>query len=56
MKNFSLKKGYSLLEVVKAIDFFNMADLIELCLLKKYPFIISLIHEYWGDIGTPNNS
>ena len=37
MKNFSLKKEYSLLEVVKAIDFFDITDLIELCLLKKIP-------------------
>ena len=56
MKNFSLKKEYSLLEVLKAIDFFDITDLIELCLLKKYQFIISPVHKYWSDIGTSKNS
>ena len=55
MKNFSLKKEYSLLESIKAIDFFDMTDLIELSLLIKQSIIIFPIHEYWNDIGKIND-
>ena len=43
------------LELITKTDFFNMTDLIELCLSKKHPVAVFPIHEYWSDIGTPND-
>jgi len=35
--------------------FCNMTDLIELCLSRKLPIAVFPVHEYWNDIGTPED-
>jgi dTDP-glucose pyrophosphorylase len=33
----------------------NMTDLVEICLSKKLPVAVFPVHEYWNDIGTPDD-
>lgn len=35
--------------------FSNMTDLVESCLSKKLPVAVFPVHEYWNDIGTPDD-
>lgn len=43
------------LEMIKEIRFFNMTDIIETCLANNNPVAIFPLHEYWSDIGTPDD-
>jgi len=33
----------------------NMTDLVEICLSKQLPVAVFPVHEYWNDIGTPDD-
>lgn len=33
----------------------NMPDLVEICLSKRLPVAVFPVHEYWNDIGTPDD-
>ncbi|MBI5450720.1 MAG: nucleotidyltransferase family protein [Gammaproteobacteria bacterium] len=33
----------------------NMTDLVEICLSKQLPIAVFPVHEYWNDIGTPDD-
>jgi NDP-sugar pyrophosphorylase family protein len=33
----------------------NMTDLIDLCIKKNLPVAVFPVHEYWNDIGTPDD-
>ena len=43
------------LKLISKRIFFNMTDLVELCLSKQIPVSVFPIHEYWSDIGTPSD-
>ena len=45
----------SAIKLISKNNFFDMTDLIELCISKKLPVGVFPIHEYWSDIGTPND-
>ena len=40
---------------IPADTFWNMTDLIDKCLLNKYKVTVFPVHEYWTDIGTPED-
>jgi dTDP-glucose pyrophosphorylase len=44
-----------ILNIIPKVTFFNMTDLINLCLKNKCPVAIFPIHEFWSDIGTPED-
>jgi NDP-sugar pyrophosphorylase family protein len=43
------------LKDIPADTFWNMTDLIEKCLLNKNKVTVFPVHEYWTDIGTPED-
>ena len=43
------------LNLIPAGKFANMTDFIDSCLEKKIPVSVFPIHEYWSDIGTPDD-
>jgi len=45
----------NILQKVPAETFWNMTDFIEQCLLDKENVSVFPVHEYWTDIGTPND-
>ena len=45
----------SAIKLISKDSFFDMTDLVELCLNEKLPVAVFPIHEYWSDIGTPND-
>ena len=44
-----------ILQKVPTETFWNMTDLIELCLVDKENVSVFPVHEYWTDIGTPED-
>ena len=44
-----------LLKNIPVDTFFNMTDLINKCLLNKNKVAVFPVHEYWTDIGTPED-
>lgn len=43
------------LNLLQGIKYCNMTDLIETCLANKKPVSVFPVHEYWNDIGTPDD-
>jgi len=43
------------LSFVQKGKFSNMTDVINLCLARKLPIAVFPVHEYWNDIGTPDD-
>ena len=43
------------LSLIPKGEFQNMTDFIESCLENKITVAVFLIHEYWSDIGTPDD-
>jgi dTDP-glucose pyrophosphorylase len=43
------------LQCLPSDSFSNMTDLVEICLSKKLPVAVFPVHEYWNDIGTPDD-
>lgn len=43
------------LNLVKEAGYINMTDIIEKCLFLKMPVAVFPIHEFWSDIGTPDD-
>ncbi len=43
------------LSLLQHMTYCNMTDIIEECLTKKLPVAVFPIHEYWSDVGTPDD-
>jgi dTDP-glucose pyrophosphorylase len=43
------------LQLLGGVTFTNITDLIETCLERKLPVAVFPVHEYWSDIGTPDD-
>jgi NDP-sugar pyrophosphorylase family protein len=43
------------LALVERATYTNITDLIELCLARRLPVAVFPVHEYWTDIGTPDD-
>jgi dTDP-glucose pyrophosphorylase len=43
------------LSLIPSEKYSNMTDLIDICLKKKIPVAVFPIHEYWSDVGTPED-
>ncbi len=43
------------IDFIPAERFYNMTDLIENCMTHKYKVAVFPVHEYWSDIGTPDD-
>jgi dTDP-glucose pyrophosphorylase len=43
------------LSLLPGSKFSNMTDLIDTCLAKNWPVAVFPVHEYWNDIGTPDD-
>jgi dTDP-glucose pyrophosphorylase len=43
------------LDLLQGITHLNMTDIIDTCLSRKIPVAVFPVHEYWSDIGTPDD-
>ncbi len=43
------------LDLLKGVGYLNMTDIIEACLTRGMPVAVFPVHEYWSDIGTPDD-
>jgi len=43
------------LELLSEAEHCNMTDVVETCLSRKLPVAVFPVHEYWSDIGTPDD-
>lgn len=43
------------LELVREAKQCNMTDVVETCLMRNLPVAVFPVHEYWSDIGTPDD-
>ena len=43
------------LELLQDTRYCNMTDIVESCLNKELPVAVFPVHEYWSDIGTPDD-
>ena len=43
------------LDLLKGAGYLNMTDIIEACLTRGMPVAVFPVHEYWSDIGTPDD-
>jgi len=45
----------NVLKFISPERYFEMTELLEICISKSIPIAVYPIHEYWSDIGTPND-
>jgi NDP-sugar pyrophosphorylase family protein len=45
----------SVLNLLQGAGHLNMTDIIDSCLRRKKPVAVFPVHEYWSDIGTPDD-
>ncbi len=43
------------LDLIKKAKHCNMTDVVETCLSRDFPVAVFPVHEYWSDIGTPDD-
>lgn len=43
------------LELLREAEHCNMTDVVETCLARNFPVAVFPVHEYWSDIGTPDD-
>lgn len=43
------------LELLREAEHCNMTEVVETCLIRSYPVAVFPVHEYWSDIGTPDD-
>jgi dTDP-glucose pyrophosphorylase len=43
------------LNLLQGTDYLNMTDIIDSCLVHNIPVAVFPVHEYWSDIGTPDD-
>jgi dTDP-glucose pyrophosphorylase len=43
------------LNLLQGTDYLNMTDIIDSCLVQNIPVAVFPVHEYWSDIGTPDD-